>query len=375
MFLPGPHLSMMMADHGADVIRVEPPGEGEPSRHIGFMDNGESVYFRNTHRGKRSLSLNLKISAAKSVLYKLVENADVFIESFRPGVMQRLELDYSKLSSINPKLVYCSISAFGQTGPLSSRVAHDIAVEAQAGVASLTVGQDGKPAMPAIAMADMSVSLMSLSAILMALYRARDTGHGDFIDMAMQDTLLAWMPNTTGRVFADGEPPIPSEERTWGGNAMYGLYETADQRWLALGGAELKFAENLFTDLGRPDLIEVCKQPPGKPQNPARAFLKEAFLKRTLAEWMLWFDGKDIGYAPVNNLREGFDHPHVQAREMLLHDDNGSEHIGVPIKFKNEPGTANLNSPAYGEHNIEICKQIGLSDSEIETLKTQKAFG
>lgn len=374
MFLPGPHMTMTMADHGADVIRVEPPA-GEPTRHIGFVHNGETVYFRNTHRGKRSLSVNLKIESARELVLKLAEQSHVFVESFRPGVIKRLGLDYETVRQRAPHIIYCSISAYGQTGPMVDRVAHDIAVEAQAGVASLTLGHDGKPTLPAIAMADMTASLMSLSAILMALYRARDTGKGDFIDISMQDTLMAWMPNTTGRVFAEGQPPDAKNERTWGGNAMYNLYETADGKWLALAGAEMKFTENLFNGLGHPEYIAICDSPPGESQEPARQFLRDTFVSRTLESWMNWFEGRDICYAPVNNLREGFDQPQVKARDMLLYDEKGGEHIGVPIKYENEPAQPELRAPSLGEHNRELCDDVGLDRQAYEKMQLESAFG
>lgn len=374
MFLPGPHMTMTMADHGADVVRVEPPG-GEPTRHIGFVHNGETVYFRNTHRGKRSLSLNLKIESARELVLKLAEQSHVFVESFRPGAIKRLGLDYETVAKRAPHIIYCSISAYGQTGPMVDRVAHDIAVEAQAGVASLTIGQDGKPTLPAIAMADMTASLMSLSAILMALYRARDTGRGDFIDISMQDTLMAWMPNTTGRVFAEGKPPDAKNERTWGGNAMYNLYQTADGKWLALAGAEMKFTENLFNGLGHPEYIAICDNPPGEVQEPARRFLRDTFASRTLDDWMSWFEGRDICYAPVNDLRQGFDQPQVAAREMLLYDERGGEHIGVPIKYRSEPAEPTLRAPALGEHNLELCETVGLDRQAYENMRREAAFG
>ena len=339
------------------------------------MQGGKSVYFRNTHRGKRSLSLNLKIDAARDLVLELARQSQVFVESFRPGVMQRLGLDYETVSAVAPHIVYCSISAYGQTGPMSSRVAHDIAVEAQAGVASLTLGHDNKPTLPAIALADMSVSLMSMSAILMALYKAKESGQGDFIDMSMLDSLLAWTPNITGRVFAEGQPPDAKMERTWGGNAMYNLYQTADDQWLALGGAELKFTENLFNGLERPEFIAMCQLPPGEGQLPAHRFLTETFKTRTLAQWLEWFEGRDICYAPVNNLREGFDDPHVAYREMLLRDEHGHEHIGVPMKFRNEPARPDLHEPDFGQHNEQICCEAGLDATQIEQLVAQGVFG
>ena len=162
LFLPGPHLTMMMADHGADVIKVEPYEGGEPNRHIGPKEDGETVYFRNTHRGKRSLRLNLKHTEGREILMRLAERADVLVESFRPGVVDRLGVGYAQVSARAPQLVYCSISAFGQSGAYRDRPAHDLAVEALAGLVSVNLDQDDRPAMPAVPASDMGASLMAL---------------------------------------------------------------------------------------------------------------------------------------------------------------------------------------------------------------------
>ena len=216
LFLPGPHLTMMMADHGADVIKVEPYDGGEPNRHIGPREDGETVYFRNTHRGKRSLRLNLKHPEGREILMRLAERADVLVESFRPGVVDRLGVGYAQVSARAPQLVYCSISAFGQNGGYRDRPAHDLAVEALAGVVSVNLDQDDRPAMPAIPASDMGASLMALSGILMALLKQRATGQGDYLDIAMHDSLLAWTANVLGPVFAEGRAPVAKEERHLG---------------------------------------------------------------------------------------------------------------------------------------------------------------
>ncbi|MEZ5652009.1 MAG: CaiB/BaiF CoA-transferase family protein [Burkholderiaceae bacterium] len=375
MYLPGPHLTMTMADHGAEVWRIEPPGEGEPNRNIGWKESGESVYFRNTHRGKRSVVLDLKNDQARELFMRLAEKSDVVVESFRTGVVKRLGIDYDAVARRAPHIVYCSISAFGQTGPLAGRVAHDIAVEAQAGVASLTIGQDGKPTLPAIAMADMAVSLTALSGILMALFRARETGNGDYIDLSMQDALMAWTPNITGRVFAEKQPPQPRLERTWGGNALYNLYETADGKWIALAGNEHKFARNLFEALQRPDLIDAAIGPPGEGQRAVTEFLRETFVARTMAEWERWFDGKDVAWGRVLDLREAFDHPHVAARGMRLVDDRGREHIGAPIRFRQESARPTFGAPGLGEGNEAAARLAGYDGAGVEALRASGAFG
>ncbi|MGE0851513.1 MAG: CaiB/BaiF CoA transferase family protein [Hyphomicrobiaceae bacterium] len=369
-FLPGPHLTMMMADHGAEVIKIEPYQGGEPARHIGLSKGGHSVWFRNTNRGKRSLRLNLKDPRGKEVLHRLCGCADVFVESFRPGVMQRLGFDYATLVKRSPRLVYCSISAFGQDGRYRDKPAHDLSVEAMAGLISVSLGQDGKPAIPAIPAADMAASLMALSGILMALLKQRETGRGDFIDIAMHDALLAWTPNVMGPVFAEGRPPVPKDERSWGGAAFYNIYETADGQFITLGGSEHKFAENFLAKAGRPDLALLCREAPGAKQAPVREYLGNLFRSRTLADWLAWLDGVDVCYAPVRTLKDAIDDPNAVERGMLLRDERGLEHLGVPIKFAHEPATPDLRVPELGEDSEAILREIGL-DGDIGTLRRE----
>jgi crotonobetainyl-CoA:carnitine CoA-transferase CaiB-like acyl-CoA transferase len=368
LFLPGPHLTMMMADHGAEVIKVEPPGEGEPNRHIGPREDGQSVYFRNTHRGKKSVVLNLKVPAARAALLSLCDRADVFVEAFRPGVAARLGFDAATLRARNPRLVYCSIAAFGQSGPDRDLPAHDLAIQARSGTVSVNLGNDDTPAMPGMPSADMASSLMALSAILMALYRRESTGRGDFIDLSMQDALMAWLPNVTGPVFAHKQPPVAKHERTWGGGAFYRIYATRDGRHVVLGGQEPKFVRNLLTELGRADLVALCEQGPGPHQAPVVDFLAGVFAKRTQQEWIEWFRGRDVCFAPVLDLREAFDGAHVRERGMLLTDSGGREHIGVPIRFEEEAGRPTLAAPALGEHTEEVLRAAGLDEAQIREV-------
>jgi crotonobetainyl-CoA:carnitine CoA-transferase CaiB-like acyl-CoA transferase len=368
LFLPGPHFTMMMADHGAEVIKVEPPGEGEPNRHLGAREGDFSVYFRNTHRGKKSLCLNLKDPAAREALLRLAATADVFVEAFRPGVVDRLGVGYRDVAARNPRIVYCSVSAFGQTGPYRDRPAHDLATEAIAGVVSLNLGNDGEPTMPHMPAADMAASMLALSGVLMALLKREKTGRGDYLDIAMHDAVLAWTPNVTGDVFALKRAPIVKHERTFGGSAFYRIYRTKDDRHVVLGAQELKFVRNLLGELGRPDLVAPCERGPGPHQAPVIAFLAGVFATKTQADWVDWFAGRDIGFAPVKDLREAFDDPQVAARGMRLVDTEGHEHIGPPIRFAREPAHPTLSLPRLGEHNAEILRSLGYDDTAIREL-------
>lgn len=373
-FLPGPHMTMMMADHGADVVMVEPAnGTGEPTRQTGVRtDDGISVWFRNIARGKRSLKLNLKDPGGHSLFLALVRQADVVVESFRPGVVKRLKVDYETLKAENPRLVYCSISAFGQYGPYRDRPAHDLAVQGLAGTAALGLGlEDGKPAPPNMPASDMAASLMSLSAILMALYRREQTGQGDYIDIAMHDALLAWTPNVTGPVFAQDRAPEPNAMRSFGGAAMNRIYETADGQFIILGGSEVKFAANLLNALGRPELTELAEQEPGPAQQPLIEFLRETFRSGARAHWETFLEPLDVCWAPVRSLKDAFNDPHTLERGMRLRDRESRDHIGVPIKFRHEPASPSLALPGYGQHSEELAEEAGLQRGDVRKLKTR----
>jgi crotonobetainyl-CoA:carnitine CoA-transferase CaiB-like acyl-CoA transferase len=374
LFLPGPAMTQAMADHGAEVIKVEPLPGGEPNREIGAKRDGVSVYFANTHRGKKSLVLNLKTAEGVEALLRLAETADVFVEAFRPGVVDRLSVGYRAVAARNPGIVYASISAYGQSGPYAHRPAHDLAVEAMSGVLSVNVGWDDRPWNPAIACADMLASNIALAGVLMALLRRQQTGKGDYVDIAMMDALIASMPNNYGPPMAEKRQPVPKDERSWGGNAMFRVYETRDGRFVALGGSEIKFATNLLTALDRPDLIELCRLPPGPGQQPVRDFLEAKFKTRTQAEWIRWMADQDVAFAPVKTLREGLDDPQVRHREMVVEDARGWEHIGVPIKFEDEPGRIDFRLPELGEHSEEILRGLGYGDAELAGMKANGVY-
>ena len=355
LFLPGPHLTMLMADHGAEVIKLEPPGEGEPVRHVGASQAGHTVWFRNTHRGKKSISLDLKDAAQKEALLQLIDTADVMVEGFRPGTVERLGIDYATVAKRNPRIVYCSISAFGQTGPKRLKPAHDLAIQADSGVVSLNLGRDGKPTHPNMPVADMAGSLMALSGILMALYRrdnvVNGTGQGDYLDISMQDSLLSWTPNVMGIPFAENKSPQVQQQRSFGGGSFYNLYETTDHKWLALGGSEHKFVKSLLTALGRPDLIAAGSTPPGPSHEPVKVFLREIFATKTLAEWTVFLDGVDVCWAPVRDLYEATQEAHLAVRGTIHVDADRAKHLNNPIKFTNEPAQPDWRLPDVGEHN------------------------
>jgi crotonobetainyl-CoA:carnitine CoA-transferase CaiB-like acyl-CoA transferase len=356
-FLPGPYLTMTLADHGAEVIKIE-QGDGDPGRHIGLSDGPATVFFRNFNRGKKSVVLDLKAAEQRELLLKLCDTADVFVETFRPGVADRLGVGYGQVSARNPGIVYCSISAFGQHGPYRHRPAHDLALEAISGALGMTLSHDGKPVAPAIPIADQLSALQGLAAILMALLRRASTGRGDYIDIAMHDATLAACANIVGPVMAQGRQPVARDERTTGGAAFYQIYETRDGRHVVLAGQEPKFVHNLLNALDRPDLIAPCLAGPGPHQRPVIAFLQDTFGKMSSDEAVAFLGRLDVCFGRVNTLPEAFEDANVTARGMVLRDDLGRRHIAPVIRFLNEPPAPDLHAPALGEHTQEIVDPL-----------------
>ncbi|RJY10050.1 CaiB/BaiF CoA transferase family protein [Aurantiacibacter aquimixticola] len=334
LFLPGPMMTRLMADQGARVIKVEPPG-GDPARAMEPFEGGHSVWFANCNRGKESRALDLKSDEGKLALRELIGEADVFVEGFRPGVMKRLGFDYEAVRAINPRIIYCSISAFGQEGALAHHPAHDMAVQALTGHMSLNDAPDGRPVVPGVPSADMAASLTALSAVLMALIGRDQTGEGDYIDCAMFDSLLPWITHVAGDAIAGGQAPVSARQRSTGGAALYQVYTTSDDRHIVLAGREPKFAVNLLTALGRQDLIDDAERPAGE-QGELIAFLRATFATRSRDAWVEWFAEKDIAFAPVLDCREALDQPHIAERELLVEGPEGGHLIAPPIRFASE---------------------------------------
>ena len=374
LFLPGPVLTQMMADHGAEVIKLEPIGAGEPNREIGQKRDGMTVYFTNTHRNKKSIQLNLKTDEGRAIALDLAASCDVMIEAFRPGVATRLGVGYEAVRARNPGIVYCSMSAWGQDGPYVNRPAHDLTCEAMAGILSINLGPDRRPAIPGVAGADMLSSMMTLSALLMALLRRKETGQGDYIDVAMADSLIAALANNLGTTFADKRAPDVAHERALGGYAMYDIYETSDARHVVLGGSEMHFASAVLNKLGRPDLLNLCQPPPGPHQNPVKDFLRATFRTNTMAHWEKEFTGVDCAFAPVKNLREACDDTQLRHRQMIVEDARGWEHIGIPIKFKHEPGQLKFQFAKLGEHTEQVLASLGHDATALAKLKAAGVY-
>ncbi len=334
MFLPGPMLSLMMAEQGAEVIKVEPPA-GDPARDQAPFAGGHSIWFANLNRGKRSVVLDLKTAEGKADLTELVRGADVFLEGFRPGVMARLGFGWDTVRALNPRIIYCSLSAFGQQGALADHPAHDMAVQALAGTLSVNDAGDGHPAVPGVPASDVAAGLTGLAAVLMALIGRERTGQGDHVDIAMLDSLLPWTAHIAGRALAGGPAPTSADQRSLGGAAFYNVYQCADGRHVVLGGREIKFAKSLLGALGRPDLVPLAEAEAGPAQAPLVAFLRETFATRTRPEWEAFMADLDVAFAPVLDFAEAYAAPHIAQHRLLVTDD-GIPHIAPAIRFASD---------------------------------------
>jgi len=351
-FLPGPYLTTALADHGATVIKIEPPG-GDPGRHIRPPDERTSVFFRNMGRGKKSVVLDLKSEQGRADLFRLACEADVIVESFRPGVTAGFGIGYEAVKARNPGVVYCSITAFGQDGAYPGRAAHDLALEAMTGVLSLTLGDDGRPAIPGLPVADLVSGLYGLSGVLMALLRRQATGQGDYIDVSMHEALMASCANVVGSAFSENKQPDVKNQRTTGGSAFYRVYDTSDGRQLVLAGQEMKFIRNLLTVLGKPEMVDVCEWP-GAHQKPVMEFLAATFKAKPLKHWMEWLAKLDICYGPVNTLPEAIADPNLLKRGAIVVADDGRKHLAPVVRFKDEPSKPLYREPLLGEHTGEV---------------------
>ena len=372
--LPGPAVTMHLADFGADVIKVEDTGEGDYLRSFPpQVDTGAGASahpaFVALNRGKRSLCLNLKNAAAREALLRLVERSDALVESFRPGVLARLGLGWEVLHARNPRLVLCSISGYGQHGPLSQRAGHDINYIAMTGILDQNRA-GGRPALPNLQIGDvLGGTLSALSTLTMALLAAQRRGVGDWVDVAMTDGLLAHHVFPHADLDA-GQPPVPGATLLTGGVACYAVYETADGGFLAVGALEFKFWDTFCSAIDRPDLRDqhwTLGQSPGSAA--ARQTIAEVaatIRSRSRAHWAETFESIDCCVTPVLSPAEALDHPQTHARG-IRHHDAGATWIG-PLASIAGHRPAPASQVPTGLHTRSILGEAGLDPAEITAL-------
>jgi alpha-methylacyl-CoA racemase len=377
--LPGPVCTLYLADLGADVIKVEDVGAGDYARRIGAGDGGRtpaqhidgdapSVFYRNVNRGKRSLAIDLKTPAGRDAMLRLIRDADVVVESFRPGVMASLGLDYAATSARNPRIVHASITGYGQHGPRAAMAGHDINYLGYAGVLDQTGVEGGAPALSNLQIADLLGGAASAAiAILAALTCAARNGRGARIDVAMADAVLAHQHFALQALQTHGHTLPRGDDLLSGGVPCYGIYPTRDGRYLAVGALEAKFWRLLCATLGRDDLV-AGQLATGAEGARVRAQLGAQFATQTLAHWVTLFDAVDCCVTPVATLDEALHDPQFAARGMVGTRADGTRFFAPPWKIDGAEADATREAPMQGEHSREVLREAGFDAASIGRL-------
>ncbi len=375
--LAGPYCTLMLGDYGADVIKIEIPGRGDDTRHWGppFV-NGESAYFLSINRNKRSLTLNLKEPAGREVFMKLASDADVVVENFTPGVVDRLGIDYESVRGVNSKIVYASISGFGQTGPYRKKPAYDQMMQGLGGIMSLTGEPDGEPQKMGIALTDIGAGMLAAYAVMVALFHRERTGEGQYIDVSMLDLQVSWLTYQAGTYFATGAPPA----RVGAAHpnlAPYQAFMCADGKFVNVAVGNERFWGRFCEAMGRADLKEHPKFALNRDRVDNRKelidLLQEEFGKGEAQHWVGVLETAGVPCGPINDLEDVFGDPQVQERGMRLtveHPAAGEiQQTGIPIKFSDTPGGIDMAPPVLGEHSEEILSVLGYSSEAIGKLR------
>lgn len=365
--LPGPMCTSYLVDLGADVIKIEDTGPGDYARALGAP--GEvATFFRAINRNKRSLAVDLKQEAGRAAFMALARVADIIVESFRPGVVRTLGVAYEQVTSINPRIVYASISGYGQDGPRAAAAGHDINYLGYAGVLEQTGTRDGAPALSNLQTADLlGGAAMPAVAILAALYDAQRSGCGRYIDVAMADAVLAHNVFPL-QALADHGTTVPrGQDMLTGGLPCYGVYATQDGRHLAVGALEQKFWHRLCVTLSREDLIPHGRAT-GTQGERVRNTLADIFAAAPLAHWAERLRGIDCCVTPVNTLSEALEDPQFTARGMVSRDANSRPQFAPPFRLSGCVPAPAGNAPAQGEHSVEVLQEAGYDAAAIAAL-------
>jgi crotonobetainyl-CoA:carnitine CoA-transferase CaiB-like acyl-CoA transferase len=360
--LPGPFCSLLLADFGADVIKVEDPIAGDYARWYEPKVADQSAMFISLNRNKRSITLDLKSEKDKEVFIDLIKTSDVLIESFRPGVMNRLGLGYEELKHHNPKLIYCAITGYGQTGPYAKEPGHDLNFLSYAGLLHLQGAANGNPLMSSVQIGDIGGgSLMATIGILLSIIDAKKSGDGQFVDISMLDGAVSWMQTILPDYWVTQDMPNRGELILNGGKACYEVYRTKDDRFISVGALEYKFWKNFCKVIGKEELIEQLDEPIER-QRMMKAEIQAIILQKASAEWLVLFKGTDACVSPVLTPKEMSENPQIRHREMIQevhHPEAGLlKQIANPIKLSNRKVKLRRHAPRLGEHNAEILNEL-----------------
>jgi alpha-methylacyl-CoA racemase len=373
--LPGGFCSQLLADHGADVIKVEDVGSGDYARWLEPQVDAEepsvaSPNFVALNRNKRSIRIDLKHPDGRAAFLRLVAGADVVLESFRPGVMHRLGLDYATLKDTNKALVHCAISGYGQDGAYSGRAGHDLNYLALTGILGMTRDGDGRPAQAGVQIADLSGAMMATVGILTALHERTRSGEGQSVDTSMAHSALSWLVLAAANALATGAPEPPGLGMLTGGVVCYRPYACSDG-WVTIAALEEKFWAAWCAGVDRDDLLAHQF---ATPDSDAHREIERIFAQRTRAEWVACGERWDCCVEPVLDLDEALASPLMQARDMLVELDQPglatpARTLGIPVLLSRTPGDVHRHpAPALGEHTEEVLRDAGFSEREAAAL-------
>ena len=375
--LPGPLCTMIMGDYGATVLKVEDVHFGDPTRAVGEPVNGDGSFFWQLNRNKKSISLNLKTESGKKIMRQLAAKSDLLVEGFRPGVMDRLGLGYGELSPLNPRLIYGSISGYGQEGPYRERAGHDLNYTALAGLLDLSAAPGGAPVMPAVQISDTGAgSLAALSGIFMALYARERSGRGCHVDISMTRGLLPWLVYAASALHGGAPPPRRGRDQLTGGYGCYNVYETADNRYMSLGALEPLFWQNFCSAVEKPGWLKLQYDPAA--QEELILEIRALFREKTRDQWVELFKKHDACCEPVLDLEEAAEHPLARDQRYWIESERPGypplKQPGFPLLFSRSAGEIRLPPPRLGEHTAEILASLGYSKVDLIKLAEEGAI-
>lgn len=376
--LAGPMCAQLLADFGAEVIKIEDIG-GETGRWYPPLMGPYSAAFYPVNRDKGSVALNLRSEEGREIFKKLVADADVLLDQFRPGVAAKMGLDYETLRKVNPRLIYCSLTGYGLTGPLKEKAGHDINFAGLAGVLELTGTKGGPPAISAVQIAGVAGgTLYAVIAILLALKSREQTGEGQLCEVSMVDGAINLLVHTMANWSVMGVLPERGSDILTGGFACYNVYRTSDDRWMALGAVEFKFWSEFCKHIGLPELIELQWYPEKQPE--LIEAISRVIAGKTQQEWTEEFEGVDTCFTPVLNFQQVYEHPHMRTRESVIRLENfmnsGQDLYmpGLPVRLWSTPGQMGTRIARTGESTRELLLRAGYTVEEIEELRQKRVI-
>ncbi len=365
---------MLMADMGADVIKVENPDAPDYIRFFPPAVENDSAFYLSLNRSKRSMAINFSSSEGKEIIFRLAQNADIIMEQFRPGVMSKMGLGYDDLKKINPKIIYVSITGYGQDGPYAQQAGHDLNYIGYSGLLA-TTGEKGKqPVIPGGQVADVAAgAYMAMNAALAAVYAREKNGQGQHVDVAMLDCVLPLTTLQTAQYFATKENPERGTFALSGGLANYNVYECADGKYVALGALEPKFWEQ-FCDLVKKPEWKIRMLDSGDDMLNLKKEVAGVFKIKTRTEWLQISGGKDVCLTPVLDISELENDAQIQHRKMIVENESGFKSIGIPLKFSQTPSQVAWQAPKLGEDTVSVLKELEFSEPEIAVLLKSKVI-